>query len=43
MGQRLAEYIGVAANELPTLTLVQPMEEDVKKFKFQGEITQENL
>jgi hypothetical protein len=22
MGQRLAEYIGVTANELPTLTLV---------------------
>jgi protein disulfide-isomerase A1 len=39
LGQRLADYVGVAATATPALWIVHPANKDLSKFKFDGEYT----
>jgi len=39
--EQLGEFIGVTADDLPTMRIIEPAEENVKKFKFEGDV--ENL
>jgi protein disulfide isomerase len=39
--EQLGEFIGVTAEDLPTIRIIEPSEESVKKFKFEGDV--ENL
>lgn len=42
LGDRLADYIGVKAEDTPAVRIVLP-NQDMKKFKFTGDITVESL
>jgi len=43
MGERLADYIGIKEADVPTLRIVSPTENEVKKFLFNEEITTGNI
>ena len=44
MGVRLAEYIGVTDNLLPTIYILKVTNgRDMKKYKIEGEITSETI
>lgn len=37
--EQLGEFIGVTADDLPTLRILAPTEESIKKFKWEGDVT----
>jgi protein disulfide-isomerase A1 len=43
LGKRLADYIGVKDSETPTVRLVVPKGDEVKKFVLNGEITETSI
>jgi len=43
LGQRLAEYIGVKAEDAPCVRLINPANGDLSKFVYSGAIDQESL
>lgn len=43
LGKRLADYIGVRDSETPTVRLVVPKGDEVKKFVLNGEITETSI
>lgn len=43
LGQRLAEYVGVSAEQAPCVRLVNPSNGDLAKFIYEGDITVDGL
>lgn len=43
LGQRLAEYVGVSADQAPCVRLVNPSNGDLAKFTYEGDITVDGL
>lgn len=43
LGQRLADYVGVAAASSPALWIIHPANRDLSKFKYDGELTAEGV
>lgn len=41
--KELAEFITIDTNNLPQLAILHPSDEDFAKFKFDGQITAENI
>jgi len=36
--EQLAEFIGVTAEDLPTILIIDPADENVRKFKYEGDV-----
>ena len=43
LGQRLAEYVGVKAEDAPCVRIVHPKQGDLAKFVYSGELTVQDL
>merc|ERR1719498_2344731 len=36
--EQLAEFIGVTADDLPTIRIIEPTEDNVRKFMYEGDV-----